>query len=379
LGFDAIASGPEGLHKLFVERCSRLPARFKAQNMLPNLLRCLSRTPRPDMIEFRSMIIDLLFRTFPSKPGQKLLGISCIERRVHTFTSARLEYKVPRELLHTFAKGTPGLATRLSEKRDDILIDKAHADALFMGRTPFQTTGKLLEFFGRKPHDATPWIEMFMEAGILSGPVQDIALVGFTPVFSRPQVEQEVARFLAPFKRVKAPPADMISLRIAVARTKISLVGLLALLAQRRLSKVAVLEGVSVMSSLLVDRDEILQVLTGNRDPVTKSDAESILGINGLVMATLLRDGWLRPIAPAFEGIKCNLDGLFARADVEAFRARYLRLSDTRTLTGGRSYYDLRSQGLEPVIFFDPKLKDQGRTIFYDRADIESFLERRAA
>ena len=94
-------------------------------------------------------VIAAIFELLPHDEGDMLMGERCPKRSLHTFKSACREYQLTPGQLESFAKGTPGLAFRLSGRSEDILISRPKADRLFLGRTPFIGTWTLATMHGR--------------------------------------------------------------------------------------------------------------------------------------------------------------------------------------------------------------------------------------
>lgn len=370
LGFRVMIEGEDGLRRLFAEMRTRLDASEMARSIVPQLLDLVARPPHESIDRLRKKVAQLLFESLPYPKGHLLLGIRSPKRYLHTFESARKTYGVPRGLLETFAKGTPGLALRWNGRPNDAIIDPVVADQTFIGRTPFVSSWQLSVMHGHDRHQpGTQYADLLIEAGIVS-PMSDTAVIGEPLLFSLPAVQADIERFKAPFQVSLEVPATLVDLRTAVARTKISMASILGLLARREVENVVLLEGKPLMDSIRVDVRELVAVATGAWDWLTLEDASHQIGLHPNGLRPLLDAEHLKPHISFRADIKINRKWVVRQSEIDRFKRVYAPLSEVRALTGCRSRRAISKLGIEPKVLVEIDAEHGSWVAFYERATL---------
>lgn len=370
LGFRVLIDGEQGLRALFAELRTRLDASEMARSIVPQLLDFVGRPTHESLDLLRKRVAQLLFESLPYPEGHLLLGIRSPRRYLHTFESARKAYGVPRGILETFARGTPGLALRWNGRPNDAIIDPLVADRTFLGRTPFVSAGQLAVMHGRSRRQVgTHYTDLLVDAGIIT-PISDPAFVGEPPLFSLPAVDAAIRSFQSAFRTVTEEPPNLVDLKTAAARTKISIAGILTLLAGRQVANVALLEGKPFSDSIRVDTHELVAVVTGTWDWITPEDAAEQLGLKTNGLRPLMEARYLACDDPVRTDIKLGRKWVVRQSEVDRFKRTYAPLSEVKALTGCRSRRAISKLGIEPKVLLEIDAEHSMWVAFYERATL---------
>lgn len=305
----------------------------------------------------RTVMKDYILEHFPLAPGKTLFGEKVAARRLHTIRSASKEHGMhPKRLRKLLAAA--GHVEDGTFKDSQIVVDAA-AMARFADGEADRISLKKTETY---INASRPTAAILRDAGIIEQTGTGTAI----QVFSKAGLDDFLDRLQRRTRVVDQAPPGIYDLRIATKKAKCSIVDIVTMILDDRLSWVGRLRGTSGVHSIMVDPQEVRSNINRRQmQGLTMQKAERYMHISHQVRQALIRVGAIvttRELHPTLN----HLVEVISLDEIERFNRTYVSLSELarelkQSLATVRG--TLASAGFYPA----PELQDVPR--FYYRRD----------
>lgn len=288
---------------------------------------------------------------------------------MHDFSSAQEAYGVPAYQLEAFLRGTPELAVQPFKRPEEALIDVEVAEKLFIGKTPFLTTSEV----GRKLQRSDTLVRNDLAALQKAGLLRGAAGARVSPrqaFYSEPEIDALIKRLVESHEMIEAENPKMVSIYDLSFKYGMKNEIFWALVAAGRLTRFRMMKDTGFIDGLRVDLSEVMQVICGRANVMTRAEVCKLLGVDPNIVRILEANSILTNI-PADPKFSNKLGHLFDAAEVDAFRMEHMTLPEVRRcFRESPSFQRLKKMGLHPTIHLPPLGKAPGFAIFYRRAEV---------
>jgi hypothetical protein len=372
-GFEIASRGTEGIRQFLLDLRTGFTATRAAwgpQLVLGRLYDWLAyQTADPAFDPLRDLIRRHLIETMPVGPGDAIFGQAVPFRQLHSVRSASLEFgshpKRLRKLLHA-AGFIPTEALSLSDDR--VTFDAEQANE-FLERAAETMSLKQAGMYinAPRPHEQLLYKAGFIRPLVLGG-VEDIK----DHALARRDLDEFLDRLLT--GTVEAGPSDnhLLSIPAAAKKARCSATQIVALILDRKLSRVRRRTDVSGFLSVLVDPAEIRPYVCGeDHRGHSLREVMRILQTTTRVVRALIDHGHLHSTAVPNPVTRCRQE-IVLKDELETFQLRYVSLHVTakeKRIQLQKLRWTLASASIIPA--FDPT---QVHATFYERPHVQAVI-----
>lgn len=367
-GFDLLAAGPVALREGILAMRDGPMGQREIWESAFRFLRHLDRDTRPETKALRAQVKELIYGDHELASGRLPSVITQEEIASREFVSAGT-YDVPWTMVLAMEPRLEELDVRISSDRQDLLVRRVGADALFEGRAPLLTRKQVASTFGRPTSNALVVSNMLIDAGIISGSFEQERLSGMRPVFSLPLLQREMDAFLRPLPVVGEVPEGYVPLMRATQICQLEVAGALRLIASKGVKRVALRAGRLPLASIYVDPKEMLDAVFGDQ-PVLPKDAGLQLAISAVGVRELIQDGWLLPLKKVGRDDRPNF--VIGSKHLADFARKYISAGEAAAMFKCRPKR-IAQMGLVPAISIIRKHETRKplRIVLYHRSEVK--------
>ncbi|EAU41332.1 hypothetical protein FP2506_01155 [Fulvimarina pelagi HTCC2506] len=328
-GFEILSDGEKAFAKWITDRIERSRTKETgagwpaSRSIFGDLADTLERTPDPEYVRIRAMIVEASLDRLPLAAGSTFLGTEVVMRRYHSLRSASsdagLTAKRMTEILHE-ASLLPANASTLAPER--ILLPAGPVDTLIKNLRNLVPAAEIARIFGLPESQTRTAVELtcLTRMACPDGRIPDGA-------FDRRDVLALKKRLLAGAEAVDRMTDDRITLEGCLRHFHVRFADLVAMVESGRVGWRGLLRGSKDLRGLVFDREEMRRLTAKAEDGgLSLVEAMAYSGFHKTVLNHFVATGILaRPEAVnPHNGRKVSA---FRTADLDALRTQFVTLT----------------------------------------------------
>ena len=369
-GFEALRSGEDGLYTALEAMVSPIALRtVRHQSDFGAFFEWLRTSSMGEDFEMlRDKVRDFIFRTYPFREGDTVLGKTCPSPAVFTISGAWQSLGIQRHRMNRILLAE-GLAHTDKSDNSVRLNEGLKSEAIDDLRCRFASRLNAIEAQSVMGV-SLELLNQLRDHGIVSTTVDALDQI---PKFDRDELEQLLAKLSAWVTETQPDGTDMVSIIDATQRVRCPLTDIVKLILGGKLTQLCRNAGMSGLAAFRVNLSELRAALPQFEMPgVTKGDASRRLRVNYPTINFLIADGVLierrlrNPRSRQFLAAVCS-------KSLTAFEAKFEtlgQLSKRYRRASGPFSSHLEAKGICPIETPD------GISLYYERKGLEGRLRR---